>query len=64
MARTKRRTEEEFYDIFSGWDLADQAVALRVMEQIHRQQKRGKLEPAKQGVAWPKITAIEEEAQS
>ncbi len=40
MARPRRTTEEEWYDVFSGWDAEDQAVALRVLEQIHRIAKR------------------------
>ncbi len=40
MARPRRTTEEEWYDIFSTWDTEDQAVALRVLEQIHRISKR------------------------
>ena len=43
MARPRRTTEEEWYDIFSGWDIEDQAVALRVLEQINRQMKRGRI---------------------
>jgi hypothetical protein len=42
LARPKRSTEEEFYDVFSAWPTDDQAIALRVMEQIHRQAKRTK----------------------
>jgi hypothetical protein len=42
MARPRRTTEEEFYDIFSSWPIDDQAMALRVMEQIHRIAKRTK----------------------
>lgn len=41
MARQRRTTEEEWYDIFSGWDTADQAVAIRVLEQVHRIARRG-----------------------
>lgn len=40
MARPRRSTEEEFYDIFASWPTDDQAIALRVMEQIHRIAKR------------------------
>ena len=42
MARPRRTTEEEFYDVFAGWPADDQAIALRVMEQIHRIAKRTK----------------------
>ena len=40
MARPRRTTEEEWYDVFSRWDVDDQAVAIRVLEQIHRIAKR------------------------
>lgn len=40
MARPRRSTEEEFYDVFSSWAVDDQAIALRVMEQIHRIAKK------------------------
>jgi hypothetical protein len=42
MARAKRTVEEEWYDLFAGWDLRDQAIALKVLEQINRQARRGK----------------------
>ena len=36
----RRTTEEEWYDIFNTWDVGDQALALRVLEQIHRISKQ------------------------
>ena len=44
MAKPRRSTEEEIYDIFASWNLDDQVVALRVMQQIHRMKKGGKIE--------------------
>ena len=40
MARPRRSTEESFYDVFSDFDVEDQAIALIVLEQIHRLAKR------------------------
>jgi len=40
MGRPRKGTEETFYDTFAEWDAADQAVALRVLEQLHRQRQR------------------------
>ena len=59
-----RSIEDEWFDIFMTWEPADQAAAIRLsmsqsascavrlsaLAQLQRQQKRGKLEPAKQGV--------------
>ena len=36
MARPKRTTEEEWYDVFASWDETDQDVAIRVLEQMRR----------------------------
>ena len=47
--RRPRTAEQEFYDIFADMDAADQAAALRIMTEIHRQRRRGKLE-ARQNV--------------
>lgn len=41
MAKPRRTTEEEWYDVFSRWDVEGQAIAIRVLEQIHRIAKRG-----------------------
>ena len=46
--RRPRTVEEEWYDIFANADLAEQAVMLRVIGQIHRQVRRGKFPPAEQ----------------
>lgn len=54
MARPRRTTEEEWFDVFATWDADDQAVALRVLEQIHRIAKRSK--PAK--VAQPEQPSL------
>ena len=40
MARPRKGTEEVFFDTFADWPADDQAAALRVLEQIHRQTKR------------------------
>ncbi len=42
MPRPRKSTEREFYDIFWEWPLADQAAAIRVMEELHRQKGRMK----------------------
>ena len=46
--RRPRTAEQEFYDVFADMDAADQDAALRIMTEIHRQRRRGKLEPVKQ----------------
>lgn len=38
--RAKAVTEQNFYDIFGDWPAQDQANALKVLEQIHRQTAR------------------------
>jgi hypothetical protein len=43
MARPKRTTEEEWYDIFADAGLAEQATMLQTLEAIHRQARRGRL---------------------
>ena len=54
-----RSTEDEWFDIFMTWEPADQAAAIRMLAQLQRQQKRGKLEPAKQGVLTEAQAAAE-----
>jgi hypothetical protein len=44
MARPRAINEDNWYDIFSDWDLEDQAAAIRVLQQIHRQLSRA-MEP-------------------
>jgi hypothetical protein len=43
MARHKRTTEQELYDIFTDADYADQDAMLRVFNELHRQARRGRL---------------------
>ena len=42
MARPRKTTEETWYDTFSSWELEDQAIALKVLDQIHRIAEREK----------------------
>ncbi len=61
MARPRRTTEEEWYDVFGLWDAEDQAVALRVLEQIHRIAKRTKAKPA--AIEQPSLSGLPDEDQ-
>ncbi len=36
MPRPRKGTEEVWYDTFAQWPEADRAVALKVLEQLHR----------------------------
>ena len=45
MARPRKTLEDEWYDVFASWDLADQDAALRVLTQLNRQLRRGKIGP-------------------
>jgi hypothetical protein len=40
MSRPRRGTEQVWYDLFMDWDLTDQAVALKMLEELHRQKRR------------------------
>lgn len=41
MARRGKATlQEEFYDVFADWELKDQASALRMLGEMHRQAVR------------------------
>jgi hypothetical protein len=40
VARPRAINEDNWYDIFGDWDLEDQAAAIKVLQQIHRQLKR------------------------
>ena len=48
--RKPRTMEQEFFDCFADMDAADQDAALRIMTEIHRQRRRGKLEPVKAAI--------------
>jgi hypothetical protein len=37
MAKPRKETSDTFYDIFANWPAEDRAIALKVMEQTHRQ---------------------------
>lgn len=37
MAKPRKATSDTFYDIFGAWPAADRAIALKVLEQTHRQ---------------------------
>ena len=50
MPRPKRTIEQEWYDVFSDADVSEQAIMIRMCEQIHRQKRRGKLEAKPEGV--------------
>lgn len=40
MARPRRSTKQELYDVFADFDIADQAVVLEFLIEQHRQNKR------------------------
>jgi hypothetical protein len=40
MAKPNRKSQEAFYDVFADMPLADQAAALRILEQVHRLAQR------------------------
>jgi hypothetical protein len=61
--RRPRTAEQEFYDVFADMDTVDQDAALRIMTEIHRQRRRGKLGGDKLSLA-ESAAAIGEEAQS
>lgn len=37
MAKPRRSTAEAFYDVFSDMPIAEQAIALRILQETHRQ---------------------------
>jgi hypothetical protein len=39
MPRPQAVTEDRFYDMFDSWEPDDQAVALRVMQQLHKRRR-------------------------
>ena len=41
--RPPKTTDENFYDIFSDADIADQDAMLRVLAEIHRQTRRSRI---------------------
>ena len=61
MARPKRTTEQEWYDIFADADSADQDAMMRVLAELHRQKRRGKVGNDRPSLA-ESATAIGEEA--
>lgn len=47
MSKPRRTTAEAFYDVFADFELADQAAALRILNELHRQKIReSKRKPA------------------
>lgn len=47
MSKPRRTTAEAFYDVFADFELADQAAALRILTELHRQKTReSKRKPA------------------
>lgn len=48
MARPKKTIEQTWYDLFADADPCEQASMLRILEEIHRQTRRGKLSNGKQ----------------
>ena len=46
MGRAKRTIEQEWFDVFADADYADQDAMLRVLAELHRQKRRGKLPQA------------------
>lgn len=52
MARPKKTIEQTWYDLFSDADVCEQSTMLRILEELHHQKRRGKLESnsAKQDV--------------
>jgi hypothetical protein len=48
MAKPRRTTEQEWFNVFMNWPLADQAAALVMLAELHRQARRGKLSTPEQ----------------
>lgn len=63
MARPKRTTEEEWYDVFASWDETDQDVAIRVLEQMRRQARRRSKAAVLIGTQ-PSLTGLPDEDQT
>jgi hypothetical protein len=40
MPRPRKGTEQVFYDTFADWPIEDQAAALKVLNELHRQRQR------------------------
>ena len=43
MGRPRRTTEQEWYDVFVDADVSEQVIMLRMLEEFHRQPRRGKI---------------------
>ena len=43
MGRPRRTTEQEWYDVFDDADVSEQVIMLRMLEEFHRQARRGKI---------------------
>ena len=43
MGRPRRTTEQEWFDVFSDADVSEQVVMLRMIEELHRQKRRGRI---------------------
>lgn len=47
MSRTRKSTEESFYDVFASWPVADQKIALKVMERLVTEREKDEKRAAK-----------------
>lgn len=47
MGRTAKTTEDQFYDVFASWPVADQKIALRVMERLVTEREKDEQRVAK-----------------
>lgn len=55
MSKPRRTTAEAFYDVFADFELADQAAALRILNELHRQKIR---ESKRKPAAEPATAAV------
>jgi hypothetical protein len=47
IGRPPKSVEDSFYDVFASWSLADQKIALRVMERLVVERERDQSRQAK-----------------
>jgi len=62
MAKPRRATAEAFYDVFADFPVADQASALKILEQIHRlavREQAKQIRPSAEAIAADAIRNYE-----
>lgn len=61
MAKPRRTTRQEFYDVFDGFDIEDQATVLEFLQEIHRMARRRR---APKTEPQPAATLLDGQAES